>query len=327
MSVPRIGPAALIRIRHIHQRLQSNRRCSARSIAESLEVSSRTIRRDIDLLRDFFHAPIEWEPSTQTYFYSGPFELFSSLTLTTEEALALALAGHTFSAWRGSTLGAALHTVIRRIAETVGDAIRIPWDSVAQSLHQPPVDATEHREQTHLPIILDAILHRRRLKIEYRKPAAQNSIPRRVDPLNLTFLDHRATLVAFDAKTKAIRKFLLARMDACEVLDQTFSPPANFNVNHYLAGSLGLFTGDAEHTVTVRFDAYAAAYQRERPWHPSQQIKDLPDGTIEVTYRLNNLTDVKRLILSWGQHATVLAPPELLADFQKITEDFQKKYS
>jgi len=65
------------------------------------------------------------------------------------------------------------------------------------------------------------------------------------------------------------------------------------------------------------FDAFAAARVEERQWHPSQKIKQLRDGWIELTVTLGNLEEVERWILSWGNHARVIGPPELK---QRIAE-------
>ena len=94
--------AALGRILTIHERLGSGRQASATTLAAELEVSRRTVKRDIEFMRDTLGAPIIWEPSPATYFYEKPCDILPLLRLTADEALALALAGQTFAAWRGS---------------------------------------------------------------------------------------------------------------------------------------------------------------------------------------------------------------------------------
>ena len=63
--------------------------------------------------------------------------------------------------------------------------------------------------------------------------------------------------------------------------------------------------------VAIRFSRHAADYIREKRWHPSQEIRELPTGELEIRMTLSGLEEVRRWILSWGGHAIVLEPPAL----------------
>ena len=150
------------------------------------------------------------------------------------------------------------------------------------------------------------------VRFTYRKPTPRaRPETREVHPLHLAFLDHRWTLIAQDPDRRARRSFLLARIESLAPTLERFTPPADFDARRHLAGSLGRFTGDQLYSVRLRFDATAAPYVRERPWHPTQTLTDLPDGGCEITLSLNNLVDIQRRILSSGRHVEVLAPAEL----------------
>lgn len=68
--------------------------------------------------------------------------------------------------------------------------------------------------------------------------------------------------------------------------------------------------------VGIHFNRHAAAYVRERQWHPSQRIDEQDDGTLILTLTVNHLLELKRWILSWGDGAQVLAPAELAEDIR-----------
>jgi proteasome accessory factor B len=63
--------------------------------------------------------------------------------------------------------------------------------------------------------------------------------------------------------------------------------------------------------VRIRFDAWAARLIGERIWHESQEIQRLRDGEIELRLELGGLEEVERWVLSWGEHASVVAPRAL----------------
>jgi predicted DNA-binding transcriptional regulator YafY len=87
----------------------------------------------------------------------------------------------------------------------------------------------------------------------------------------------------------------------------------DFSIGRYLEQSFGVFARPTKtkHTIHIAFDSFAAPLVEERQWHPSQKVKQLRDGGIELSLTLGNLEEVERWILSWGSHAHVLAPPEL----------------
>ncbi len=66
--------------------------------------------------------------------------------------------------------------------------------------------------------------------------------------------------------------------------------------------------------VRIRFDKVVAGFIRERRWHPSQVVEDLPDGSLLLRLTDNQLLELKRRNLSWGDMAEVLETDNLVAD-------------
>jgi proteasome accessory factor B len=50
---------------------------------------------------------------------------------------------------------------------------------------------------------------------------------------------------------------------------------------------------------------------REREWHESQEMHELPGGVLELRLRLGALMEVEQWVLGWGAAAEVVAPVEL----------------
>jgi len=89
-----------------------------------------------------------------------------------------------------------------------------------------------------------------------------------------------------------------------------FEVPASFDAETYLAGAWGILRGDLV-TVRVVFARGLARYIRERVWHPSQKLRDLPDGRVEMTLLVADTLEVRRWILGYGVQAEVVAPEGL----------------
>lgn len=308
------GRATLQRVLWIHERLGNQHPATAVSLARELETSERTIKRDLEFMRDRLGAPIDWDGGARSYVYSRPCDLLPLLRVDAGEALALTLAGKTFAAWNGTPLGSALTAVLSKIAGVVGGAVSLPVSEISELISQPD-DPAAAAELRWFATVLETISRRRVLQIVYQKPRA-NALPetRLVHPLHIAHLDHRWVLIAYDPSRRACRNFLLGRIRQAKATTNAFVPPDGFDLRAYLRGGIGRFTGTGEETeVRLAFDAELAPYLRERPWHPSQVITDRPDHSIEVTLRLNHLTDVRRHILACGRHVEVLAPAELRA--------------
>ncbi|MEO8351422.1 MAG: WYL domain-containing protein, partial [Chthoniobacteraceae bacterium] len=105
-----------------------------------------------------------------------------------------------------------------------------------------------------------------------------------------------------------------------------FRRPGDFSISKHLSDSFGVFKGKAKHRVCIRFDAFAARLVSERQWHPSQKIKRLADGEIELSMTLGGLEEIERWILSWGEHATVLAPSPLVHRLREFAASLARRY-
>jgi proteasome accessory factor B len=301
----------LERVVRIHERLGNVHHITAESIAREFEVDARTIKRDIKFMRERLGVSIVWDAVERSYYCDHYHPLLPLLRIDADEALALALAGRTFAAWRGSPLGKALTAALEKIAPIVGGAVSLPVDALKDLLFAPddPAVDAEHR---YFAALLEAIHRHREMRLVYQKPKPNAPAETRiVQPLHLAYLDHRWMLVAHDLKRNARRHFLLARIQELRATGGGFTPPPRQELARSLAGALGRFVGEKEHEVRLLVGGEIAPYFRERPWHPSQEILERNDGSIAVSFRLNHLIDVERKILACGGHIEVLAPSEL----------------
>lgn len=107
------------------------------------------------------------------------------------------------------------------------------------------------------------------------------------------------------------RKLYLSRIDSLEPLTETFEPRPREQWAHQLEGAFGIFQGDAAIPVTLSFNAFRARWVREQLWHPAQEIRETPDGGIEISFPVADFREVKMMILQFGADAHVLAPEAL----------------
>ena len=106
----------LERLLRIDELLRSGKRQTATRLAEALERSERTIRKDIAFLRDRYHAPLEFSKS-KGFYYSDPVWRLPSISLSKGELFALTLGARMLEAYAGSRYASELQSAIVRLAE------------------------------------------------------------------------------------------------------------------------------------------------------------------------------------------------------------------
>jgi proteasome accessory factor B len=79
-------------------------------------------------------------------------------------------------------------------------------------------------------------------------------------------------------------------------------------------------------TVRLRFTPGVARRVRESVWHRSQQLRDLPDGALELTVRVAGIVEIRPWILSWGDAVEVLEPADLRASVAALLEGAASLY-
>jgi predicted DNA-binding transcriptional regulator YafY len=299
----------------IHESLTSGNPVRLSALSGALEVSERTLKRDIERMRDFHGAPIAWDASRRSYVYTAACDFLPLLRFSADEALALVLAGRTFASWHGTPLGDAIASALAKVGHVIGGAISVDAAGLASLVSIGDTAAPPTHERRWLALLLEAIRRRRVVRLVYRKPDRHpnSPSPREIHPLHLAFADHRWMLVAHDPARSGIRHFLIDRIVDAAVTARPFVSREGFDARAHLRGSIGRFSGESAVEIRIRFDAVVASYLLERPWHPSQRERRLPEGALEVTLELNNLVDIQRRILACGRNAEVLAPAELRA--------------
>jgi len=107
-----------------------------------------------------------------------------------------------------------------------------------------------------------------------------------------------------------VRMFVLDRIKMLKVTDERFTIPKDFNLDDFMRHSFKVMH-DELYTVRVRISPGWARWVGEKIWHESQKVTKLPDGRLDITFRVAGLDEIKRWILSFGPEAIVLEPPKL----------------
>jgi len=296
----------------MHERLKAGRYPNCRKLADELEVSAKTVQRDIDFMRYRLGLPIEYDQLHFGFYYTEPVSHFPNIEISEGELVALYIGQKALAQYKGTSFEAPLSTAFRKISDGLRDTISVTWsdlDSAVsfRSTGRTVADIHLFEELTH------AVFKQFEVRFDYKKPDAVRYERRYVQPYHLGCVENLWYLFAFDLDRQQLRTFALPRIRNVRVSKTKFRRPLDFSIGKFLGESFGVFAKPTKtkHTIRIAFDAFAAPRIDERQWHPSQKIKQLHGGGIELSLTLGNLEDIERWILSWGVHAHVLEPKEL----------------
>ena len=303
----------------IHQEIAAGKYPNATRLAAEIEVVTKTIHRDIEFMRDRLGLPIEYDGRKYGYYYTEEVSAFPTLQITEGELVALLIAEKALQQYRGTNFEKPLLSAFKKMESSLPDTISLnfaDWDqSISFRTSAEPVLNLEIFDA-----LAKATASHRQLELLYRKPGSKQTERRLVDPYHLANINGEWFLFAFDHLRKDIRTFVPSRIQSAQPTGRTFPRPQKFSVEKILRDSFGVHSGQGDYKVVVRFDAYAADYIREKRWHPSQELRELKDGGVELRLKLSSLGEIQRWILGWGGSALVLEPAELVAAVKEAAQ-------
>jgi predicted DNA-binding transcriptional regulator YafY len=314
----------LERFQQILDVLKHNRCPSRQDLASELEVTTKTIQRDIDFLRDRMNAPIEFNRDRGGYILTGPVEDLPRVDLSTSELVSIYVAQKALRAYRGTAFEAPLRSAFEKLSSSLDGRVSVSLTEMEASLSFRQFEARPVELKV-FQTVATAVQKQKLLEIDYLKLDAKKPQKRKIEPYHLACVQGQWYCIAHDLRPDDLRTFHLGRIKSARLLADDFNRPKTFNIDKYLAGSLGIFAGKGAFEIILHFDKWSAQLVRERTWHPTQKLQELTHGELELTLQLNNLEEVEPWVLSWGAHVRVVGPKELKARIRATAETVLKK--
>ena len=295
----------------IHARLKDRHFPNCRKVAESLEVSPKTIQRDIDFMRYRLGLPIDYDPIQFGFYYSEPVTSFPNIEVSEGEITALFVAQKALAQYKGTPFEQPLRTAFRKITDGLTDRVSFSWSELDNVISFRSAGASAADLEL-FEEVSKAVLRSVEIDFKYRKLRGRDFESRLVQPYHLASIENQWYLFGHDLERGQLRTFALPRMRDVRLTSQRFHRPADFSIGKILRGSFGAHSGKKKYRIKLQFDPFAARLVAERNWHESQRIQTRRDGSIVLELELAGLEEIERWILSWGDHVRVLAPTELI---------------
>jgi len=300
------------RMWRIHQEVAEGDFPNCQGLAVELEVSAKTVMRDIEFMRDRLGLPLEYEAVKHGFYYTAPVRDFPMMKVSQSEVAALLLAQKSLEQFRGTTFERPLAAAFRKLSHSIGGEMEIAWHELEQALSVRN-SGTGLADMQVFDALAKAVMEGVEVEFDYHKLAGEKAESRVVQPYHLGCIENQWYLFGHDTARGAVRTYALPRIGKVERTGMKFRRPKNFSLSKILEGSFAVFEGGKARKVRIRFRGVAARLVGERVWHASQKItKDGNGLVLEMSVGLS--PDLRQWILGWGDEAEVMEPADLRAD-------------
>ncbi|MGQ9472837.1 MAG: helix-turn-helix transcriptional regulator [Candidatus Caldatribacteriaceae bacterium] len=292
-------------------------------LAKTLEVSHQTVDRYLEMLRDDFSAPIDFDRRRGGYYLREKW-FFPFPELTEGEVLSLFLLVNFIKTFENTPLERLLSSLRKKLERLFPAPLKMSPQEIEMvlspsiSVLRPQVEYSEVFQK-----IFRAIL--KRILITYKSLSSGERRIRKVEPYHLYNFQGVWYFCGFCLLRQEVRDFALDRVGEVRIIPENFNVLPSFNSQEYFASAFRIFHGDT-FRVVIRFDAYEAKWIRERICYSTQEIQELSDGGILFAIEAN-LMEVKRWVLGYGAHAEIIESQFLREEVKRELQEIQKIYS
>jgi predicted DNA-binding transcriptional regulator YafY len=303
--------------------LDAQRRMTARELAEKVEVSVRTIYRDVDALSaagvpvfatrgngggcclpDGYHLRLSGLTSREAQALSlpGPARVLADLGLAGVADLAARKLIH------------ALPTALRQEAEAARERIVVEaagWDAPQESVE-------------HLGVLQAAVWQEQRVALRYRR-ADGSWVERLVDPLGLVAKGSVWYLVA--AVDADVRTYRVSRVQDVRLTGQAIIRPRDFDLAAFWRAASADFKARLPRYATLMRVASSVlpAVRQVRRVSIDAEQSDGPDH-VRAGLAFDSVDDAAAFALTWGRDVEVLQPVELRQQVASAARELARRY-
>lgn len=285
--------------------LRSTGWLSGNAIAKELEVSIRTIYRDIEDLLSL-GIPIEGVRGPEGGYRLRPGSTIDPTFLSSPDSFALSMQ-------RG-----------RHTAEVEAHALDIPEELRSRIFFDTTDWYWRDRHSEWLHTIKEALISRNVIQIDYRERDAAEHLKRLVMPYGLVWKGGEWYLVGPEVDGP-VKRFSLARVASLSATSLTFPLPPEFNIGATW-GQLTTEFGRGDQRVVIVGTECAKHDLLRLQLKPDSKIEEHTDGSIKITLFVDSWRWLIPLIASFGATARVLEPEDLrravICFFQEALEAY-----
>lgn len=301
-----------------HGKIKSGRYPKLKDLMEKFEISRRQAAREIEHMRLFFNAPVEYSAEHRGYYYSDHAFEFPSAMISEEELISLIIAKRLSVTIPDQRRKGQLHTFFENLSASFDlDAVKLEKKISLKNIRYYRVS----------PGIFDAVLQAlnrdKKLFITYRSVHNKEDSQRTIAPLHLILYMGNWHIIAFCEKKQGLRDFTLSRIQEIRVLDEPVEERhKSLEIKEKIDNAYGIFFEGPRHKVVLKFSDRIADFVMEQVWFPGQTVtREDGTGNLILSFYVTDFRELVREVMGFGADVEVLEPEQLA---QTVTDHIRR---
>ena len=316
MTKPAKKYSQAARLHDVIRILEARYGATVEELAQECGVHTRTVYRDLQAIVDAGYPLVRetGEGGEIVYRFITGFKQIPPITFSLPELMTLYLCRKQLAFLQGTPFQDDLDAIFGRIRSGLPPRSVAHLERIAEAGAPRFQGLRDYSEKKQIVEKLrDALLFQYRCLIRYAPPR-RRAEEYTFDPYTLLFYKDSLYLGGYAHNRKALRLFLVDRLQEVEVTRERFDVPEDFRPEDLTGSSFGLIDGEPMN-LQVRFAPEVAHLIRERTWHPSQQLNEEEDGFVLLSFEAAGEREILSWLYSYLPHVQVLAPDSLREAF------------
>ncbi len=309
------------RLHYIDTAIREKGVVTLQEVATKFEVTPRTVKRDIEYLRERMHAPIQYIPHKKGYCYSLPFDYF---TYRNERMLL-------FYIFLTRLIESPTHFpfIDRAVIDSIKKSIKTSFLPLISRITY----EIEEWEELNIELfsklfaaMRDGII----VIIQYDDVKGEHST-RTIAPEHFIHYEGRWYCIAYDENKKGIRTFLLSRIKKAQLDAKKSSKRLSAEeIQKYIQSTYGIYKGKTGQAVCIRFYEPVNNIVKKQVWHREQRIKEgnHPQfgAYVEMLLPVHHPQELMGKVLRYGKYAEIVSPGDIRQQWLAAIEEAYARY-
>lgn len=304
--------------------VQARRGSTATDLADRLDVSPRTVFRDLKVLQEA-GVPVTNIPGRG--YHLDP-EFHAALQrFGASEMLGLMLLAKVAEALPEQPLLRPAHEAVMKIIAQLPATVRGFYQELLHNVtFSPGAARMDAAVPARFSLLQQCIEEHTVCRVRYSPVRPHQPFAGRIHALHLHFHKHTWYVIAFSESHDEVRMFNLSRFGELEATDDIF-PSMPFSIDDYLGNAWGIIPGETTYAVALHFTPRVTRNVTEITWHRSQKVQFHDDGSCTMRFRVDGIDEIKWWIIGYGDQVEVLEPVMLRDEIALMARAIHMKHN
>ncbi len=281
-------------------------------LPEDYPKHSRTIRRDLEAIEAVGFPLVTESVNGQTRWrLMEGFRDIPALGFSATELMALLFSRNLLRPLEGTEIQSSLTSALNKAAAALppqGHEYVRAMEKVFSVGLGPHKNYQQHRNT--IDLITQAIDKALTVQIRYYSASRNTTTRREVNPYRLWYAAGGLYMIAYCHLRRDVRMFAVERIRSLSLTDLPYQMPLGFDIDSYVRDALMVMRGKRV-DVELLFSKPAAAWVKDKAWHPSQKTSHMKDGRLRMMLKVADTAELVGWTLSFGSQVRVVRPESL----------------